>query len=174
MDFHDVVATGELFKQGSGRKSWNLRKFILCGTLLTYFDQKGTKKGEFDITGCHVERKTAEECNMEPAKHAFAIIGPDKFLLASASNENNRILWIRLIEQQIEEFKDEMKRFVYHNEIIVASGIVKKAGMLGFVSTTVKIILTNFPRLIVLDAQSVALKEQISWVKKESVKFEKV
>ncbi len=44
----EVVATGELYKQGHARKSWNLRKFMLSGIYMVYFDHKGNKKGQFE------------------------------------------------------------------------------------------------------------------------------
>ena len=82
----EVVASGELYKQGHQRKSWNLRKFMLSGVYLMYFDHKGIKKGQFDISNCTIKTVTAEECHMPDAKHAFALSGPNKYLLLCASN----------------------------------------------------------------------------------------
>jgi hypothetical protein len=42
---NEIVATGELYKQGHSRKTWTLRKFILSGVHFVYFDTAGNKKG---------------------------------------------------------------------------------------------------------------------------------
>lgn len=113
----EVVATGELFKQGRGkRKTWNLRKFTLVGAYLVYYDQQNRKKGDMDITGCTVERRTAEQCQMPPARHAFAITGPhpQQHLLVSASNEKSRTLWMDLLEVRLLSFIDHsLKVFLF-------------------------------------------------------------
>jgi hypothetical protein len=172
MDIDDIVAQGELFKQGHRRQSWNKRKFVLAGPFLTYFDQQDVKKGEIDITGCILERKTPEECQMPPAKHAFAITGPQRSLLVSASNEDNRILWMGLIQKQIEEFKQEYRKYVHRSEIIIASGKVSKIGMISWMSSEAHIIITNFPRVLIVEGGYI--KDTITFTKETPFKFQSV
>lgn len=46
----EVVATGDLFKQARRQlTNWTLRKFLLSGITLTYFDSGGFIKGKIDI-----------------------------------------------------------------------------------------------------------------------------
>jgi hypothetical protein len=197
MDLDEIIATGELFKQGRGRKSWNLRKFVLSGPFLNYFDNDNVKKGCLDITGCTLELRTPEECAMPPAKHAFAIIGPSKYLLVSASNEENRNLWMELLRQQINEYRDETRKYTLRNESVLASGMLRRIGMISWITTPVQLVITNYPRYIILEGvgststptsstssstggspQQAAgtgyVKDVVQFTREKSIRFEKV
>ncbi len=173
MNLEEIVATGELYKQGSGRKNWCLRKFILSGIYMIYFNRKGEKKGQWDITECVVKKLTPEECNMAAAKFAFALIGPKKYYLACASSEKNRHAWMTVLDEQIEEFKEDIRRFLRNGEVVHGNAIVKKKNMLG-IGSTVRLLLTNFPRILVIEPASLVLKEQMSWGRDSPPNFFKV
>ena len=80
-----------------------------------------------------------------------------------------------ILIKQIEEFSNELRRFVYAFEEIVASGEVKKRiGMIGIRTGSVKLLVTNFPRLLIVDPVSLVLKEQVSWGANVPMVFAKV
>lgn len=177
MSTFDVIASGELYKQGHNVKSWNRRRFDLSGAFWTYYDQSGTKKGQFDISGCSIRTMTAEECEMPPAKHAFALycLSDGRFLLVSASSDKNRTIWMNLLRAQIAEVRDVNKRFLFSGEKIVCLGTAKrKVGLIGVRTNTVRLILTNFPRLLVIDSTGLDLQSQISWSREGPSVFQKV
>ena len=142
---HDIIATGELYKQGHVNKSWNLRRFLLSGIYLQYFDPKsGNKKGEFDITECTLRKLTSEELGEPEARFAFILDGPGKKFIATASTEKNRSLWIKILEAQIRDFKDPIKRFTYGNEVVHGDGMVREKGVLGFSSSPWRLLVWTF------------------------------
>ena len=167
MDIEDeVVCVGDLHKKNlTGFKSWNLRRFALIGNNMVYY-KNGLKRGEWDITGCTVRAMTADECNQSAAKFAFGIEGPKKQYLFSASSSKNRDLWINMISKQIEEFKNPIRKFLKRGEAVVGSGIVKRKNMFGKVPTN--LIVTNFPRILVIDPSTSLLKDQLNWTRGQS------
>lgn len=172
----EIVAEGELFKQGSVAKNWNLRKFELCGVLLTYYDDEtGEKKGDFDISKCTLKRMTPEEVSTPQAQFAFALEKPDgKKFVATANNESCRVAWLKVLENQISEFSAPERRFVYSNEIVHAKGVLIEKKMRALVSKTVFLVVTNSPRLLIIDLDAMTLKSQMTWNAKQPPKFEKV
>ena len=46
------------------------------------------------------------------AKYAFAIEGNKKQFMLSANNEKNRDLWMSVLEKQIHEFRNPVRRFI--------------------------------------------------------------
>lgn len=164
-DAEEIVAAGELFKQStSGSKTWALRKFVLAGVYLIYFNRKGERKGQWSIMGCQVKRMTPEEVGTPAAKNAFALVGPKTTHVLCASSDKNRVAWINLISEQIIEFKDILRRFLNTGESIVGNSQVRKKGLFGF-SSNMRVLLTNLPRLIVIDQTAEVLNDQMSWDK---------
>ena len=169
----DIVATGQLYKEGSQVKTWHRRKFVLSNVYLGYFEEKtGALKGKFDISDCTVRKVPPEECKKKEAKYSFILEGPRRYLLLCASCERNRELWIDVLTNQINEFKDPMRRFVYRNEIIVAQGNVQKKAILLYYKALICI--TNFPRLLVIDPVANTVKEQIAWTPANPALFDQV
>ena len=172
MNLDEIVATGQLYKQGTTHKNWQLRKFILSGIYLIYFDKSGEKKGQWDITGCTVKKVSPEECNMPSAAYAFALTAPKRYHLMCASSEKNRHAWMTVIDEQIDAYKEDIRRFLRSGENILGNAIVKKKTMFG--SSNVRLLLTNFPRIQIIDPSTLVLKEQLSWVKDEPPSFTRV
>jgi hypothetical protein len=172
MDYdEEVVCIGDLHKKNvSGRKAWNLRRFALLGVNMVYYKQ-GIKRGEWDITGCTIRKMSPEECNQPAAKFAFGVEGPKKSYLFSANSEKNREKWIEILSKQIDEYKDASRRFVRRGEVILGSGLLKRRNLFGKVQ--VKLIVTNFPRIIVIDPSTLTVKDQATWIREHS-SFSKV
>jgi hypothetical protein len=120
------------------------------------------KRGEWDISGCKVRKITPEEAQQPAAKFAFAIEGNKKQYMLSANNEKNRELWINVLEKQIHEFRNPVRRFIRTGEIVHANGFVKKKNMFG--KTPVLLVVTNYPRIIEIDPATIELIDQFSWV----------
>jgi len=162
MDTYEVAAIGDLYKKNpQGRRTWNLREFALTGVQLIYY-KKGVKRGEWDISGCKIRKISAEEAQQPAAKFAFAIEGPKKQFLLSANNEKNRELWISVLEKQIHEFRNPVRRFIRTGEVVHANGFVKRRNLFG--KTPILLVVTNFPRIIEIDPATIELKDQYSWV----------
>ena len=100
------------------------------------------------------------------------IEGPSKHLLLCASSERNREIWIKVLSDQIQEFKDPMRRLVFRNEIIVAKGNVMKKALLLYYKALICI--TNFPRLLVVNPATMTVKEQITWTVAHPALFDQV
>lgn len=162
MEYDDeVVCIGDLHKKNlTGRKQWNIRRFALVGSYLIYYKQ-GSKRGEWDISGCTVRKMTPEECNQPAAKFPFGVEGPRRQYLFSASSEKNRDKWISVLKAQIEEFKNPIRRYIRRGEVVLGSGSVKRKTLFG--RNGLILVVTNFPRVLLLDPNTFALKEQIAW-----------
>lgn len=161
MDTYEVAAIGDLYKKNlAGRKTWNLREFALTGVQLIYY-KKGVKRGEWDISGCKVRKISAEEAQEPAAKFAFAIEGNKKQFMLSANNEKNRELWISVLEKQIHEFRNPVRRFIRTGEVVHANGFVKKGNLFGKVP--VLLVVTNYPRIIEIDPATIELRDQYTW-----------
>ena len=146
--------------------NWNLRKFLLSGIYLTYFDDGGAVKGRIDIAGCIVRRVTPEECKNPACKYAFGLFTNRgvRRCLVCATNEEDRTLWINVIEDQISEFEDITRRFVNANENILGVSIVTKKNLFG-IEYSYRLVITNYPRLLIIDPSNASLKEQILFQK---------
>ena len=172
MDTYEVAAIGDLYKKNlSGRKTWNLREFALTGVQLIYYKNQ-VKRGEWDISGCKVRKITAEEAQQPAAKYAFAIEGNKKQFMLSANNEKNRELWISVLEKQIHEFRNPVRRFIRTGEIVHANGFVKKGNIFGKVP--ILLVVTNYPRIIEIDPATIELRDQYSWTPKTPPTMTKV
>lgn len=164
----DTVATGDLFKLGGskgGLKTWTLRRFYLAGPFLTYYNKKGTKKGQWDIRGCTIRTASPEECRLNDAIYGFTLTKeatPHKPLyVMCASNEKSRGVWLRCIKDQIEEYKNEIRIHIRRGENVIANEIIKKNGML--LSPKVRVVVTNYPKIMLIDPKANTLKEQRLW-----------
>ena len=169
----EIVATGELYKLGGsngGRRTWTLRKFILSGVYMVYYTKTGEKRGEWIITGCKVKRVTPEEVNMPAAKHAFCLYGPGQYYVACASSEKNCVAWMTVLSDQIREFQNEIRRHLKTGEVVVANEIVKKKNVMGM-GTKIRLLITNYPRLMVVGVTDNTVKEQIIWTRQEPPSF---
>jgi len=161
----EVVATGDLFKQARRQlTNWTLRKFLLSGITLTYFDNRGFVKGKIDISECIVRKMSPEECRNQACKFAFGLItirGVRRCLLC-ASTEEDREKWISVVESQIREFKDLSRRFMCTNEQVIGTGTVIKKSFLGRESSF-NLTITNYPRLLLIESTTSVLKEQVQF-----------
>jgi hypothetical protein len=69
-----------------------------------------------------------------------------------------------VIEAQIYEYQDIVRRFVYTSETVLGSGVVGKKNLLGL-ETSCRLVITNFPRLLIIDPFACRLKDQIVFTK---------
>lgn len=75
---------------------------------------------------------------------------------------------MKAIADQIQEFKRDVRIFLRRGEVVIAdSKVKKKGGLFGSYSLT-RLIITNFPKILIVDATSNVLREQRSWTKEES------
>jgi hypothetical protein len=170
----EIVATGELFKlSSSGSRTWALRKFVLAGIYLIYFNKKGERKGQWDIMHCRVKEMTSAEVGSPAAKYSFAIIGPKMTHILCASNEKNRVAWTNLITEQIEEYSDILRRFLKTGEEVIGNGVVRKKNVFGM-SSNIRMIITNYPRILHIDEVAELLQDQMSWDRQNPPSFYKV
>lgn len=159
----EIVATGDLFKQAKKQvNNWTLRKFLLSGIHLTYFDDNGSVKGRIDISGCIVRRVSPEECHNPACKFAFGLFTNRKVrrCLVCATNEEDRNAWIQILEAQISEFQDVVRRFVYSSEEVAGSSVVIKKNLIG-IESSYRLVITNYPRMLLIDPVTCKLKDQI-------------
>ena len=196
---NEVVAIGELFKQATtGTKTWQLRKFVLEGVYMQYYNEKGEKRGEWDISNCTVKSMTSEEVGTVAAKHAFCLLtngnnsasssssspnsrpsmkrrmsfkksGPAQFVLC-ASSERNKQLWMSLLNEQIIEFHDPIRRFLRTGEIVHGNNIVKVKNVFGM-SSNVRLVITNMPRILVINPIALVINDQVSWSREDPPVF---
>ena len=173
-DHDEISATGDLWKQSqTGGKLWSLRRFVLTNIYLVYYNKKGEKRGQWDISDCILRPMTPEEAGSKSAQNAFAIIGNNRLFLLNANSHSNKVAWIKMIEEQIEEFKDPDRRFLRSGEQIYGKGNIKKKNMFGM-GSTVRLLLTNYPRIMVIDPIAKVKKHQISWARENPPSFVKV
>ena len=166
-DHDEITATGDLWKQSqTGGKLWSLRRFVLTNIYLVYYNKKGEKRGQWDISDCILRSMSPEEAGSKSAQHAFAIIGQNKLFLLNANTDQNRTAWIRIIEEQIEEFRDPDRRHLRSGEQIYGKGHLKKKNMFGM-GSTVRLIITNYPRIMIIDPIPNVKRHQISWTRDE-------
>jgi hypothetical protein len=171
----DVIASGELYKQGHQSKTWYRRNFVLSGIYLAYYDNKGLLKGKFDVTNCTLRQVSAEECKRPEALYAFMLEGPRKRLLVTASSNKNRNAWLTILGKHIAALKDSVRRFTFAAETVYGKGKVdKKVGLVNSRSTKVLVAVTNYPRLLVIDPVALVVKEQFSWSPDKPATFTKV
>lgn len=166
-DHDEITATGDLWKQSqTGGKLWSLRRFILTNIYLVYYNKKGEKRGQWDISDCILQQMSSEEAGSKSAQHAFAVIGQNKLFLLNANTDQNRAAWIKIIEEQIEEFRDPDRRHMRTGEQIYGKGVIKKRNMFGM-GSNVRLIITNYPRIIVIDPAPNVKRHQISWARED-------
>jgi hypothetical protein len=171
----EIIASGELYKEGHQSKTWYRRNFILSGIYLAYYDKGGLLKGKFDVTNCTVRTVTAEECRKPEAVYAFALEGPRKRLLVTASSNRNRSAWLHVLTKHINDLKSIVRRFIFAAETVFGEGDVeKKAGLVTSRTNKVFISVTNFPRVLVIDPVALVIKEQFSWTVDKPAVFTRV
>lgn len=169
---NEVVATGDLYMQ-MNVKSWLLKKFIMSGITLSYLDGLGNKRGKFDCTNCTVKILSPEDVKFPNAKFPFGLVGHKglTWLLCAVSGQD-RDVWIDIINIQIDEFKDDNRRFLNSHEIIRGWGCVKRGGIFGM--STYRMLLTNYPRIIFIDMNSWTVKQEIRWTLENVPSYRKV
>jgi hypothetical protein len=162
---NEVVATGELFKKSNtGSKTWALRNFVLTGLYLIYYTKDGQFKGKMDISDCFAKTITPEECGTKNAKYCFLVSGPRKQLILCASNERNRAAWIILINEQSEEYRDIIRRYLKTGEELIANEVIIKKSSFG-ISSKIRMVITNYPRILLVHPTNSKLFEQIIWTR---------
>ena len=70
---------------------------------------------------------------------------------------------ITKLTDQIKEFQDEVRRFVKTGESVITCQHVKRKNLIGL-SSKVRLVITNFPRMMVITSD-LRIKEQIIWNK---------
>ena len=169
----EPVASGDLYMERRGR--WQRQTFVLNGIYWSYYNADKQLVGKFDITKCRLRVVSWEECKRREAQFAFVLEGNKRRLLVTAASENNRRRWMRLLTDHIAEFEPVERRFVYANEIILGRGLVqKRVGLVSMHTTKTIILVTNFPRLVVIDPVALVVKEQASWSAEKPAAFEMV
>lgn len=177
MDMYEVTAIGDLQKGSILDFPWNMREFALIGVKLMYYNRKGQKQGEIDISRCKVRKFTPKEDKLpnsyvSTTKFPFLIEGNKKTHILCATSEKNRDLWISIIENQIHEFRSPVRRFIRTGEVVHANGFVKRINMFG--KTPILLVVTNFPRIIEIYPATVELKDQYTWDPNSPPTFVKV
>ena len=158
-----VVATGQLFKQGHLVKYWKLRQFNLLAFELTYHDETGAKKGSFDTRNCSVHEIDLKDANAPfQGQYAFALESPGKSLLLCASNEESRREWIQNIKEEGQRLQ-KPQDFIHPDEITHCDTVVVESSLMGLSNKRVRIILTNYPRLVFVDPGTELVIGQLSW-----------
>ena len=166
---NEIVAIGDLFKMAKGQsRIWTYRKFFLSGIYLTYVDEEGRIKGKVNINGCTIRRMTANECQNPMANFAFGLFTnrSNQRCLMCATNEKERTLWISVLEDQIYEFQDSTRHYLFYNEIEIGTSLVTKLSITSN-ETNYRLVLTNLPRLLLIDPKSGFFKEQILFIPTE-------
>ena len=162
-DQDEISATGDLWKQSTtGGKLWSLRKFVLTNVYMVYYNKKGEKRGQWDISNCIVRQLTPEDAGSKAAQNAFCVAGQGRTFLFNANSHTNRVAWIRVIEEQIEEFRDPDRRHLKTGEILYGKGNLKRRGVLGL-GTNIRMLLSNIPRIMIIDPVTNLKKQQITW-----------
>ena len=160
----DCIAAGDLYKLGGskgGFKTWKLRRFFLAGPHMIYFNKHEERRGQWDIRGCIVRKVEPEECNMPDAIYAFGLENNNILCVMCASNEKSRAIWMRCLIDQIEEFRIEIRVHLRRNEFVIANEIIKRNGLI--LDQKYRILVTNFPRLILIDPKFNKLKDERIW-----------
>ena len=187
-NLNDIIAVGDLFKADSiDIRQWSLRKVVLAGVYLLHFDQNGRLKGRVDISGCTVRRMTENECGNSLCKFVFCLGNYLIFLLLfillfsnlfsvsntvtsrsikrcilCATTELDFVRWINVIEDQIYRNQDVVYRFIRIKEEIICNGLVNRLSLVSSgSSTSVRLVLTNYPRILIIDDVTSVLLDQL-------------
>ena len=151
---NEIVAVGDLYKITKRfPKQWFIGKFFLSGQYLTYTDSKGLIKGRINISGCTVRRLTPEDCSNNSALFAFGLYTnrSNRRCLLNASNEKVRTQWITVLESQIDQYDDYVRRFLFIGETIIGSSTVKRKNeILTNITKQYNLVLTNYPRFLLI------------------------
>ena len=158
---NELYATGDMYLQ-INPKTWGLRKFVVVGTELSFFDSKGEKKGQFDLIGAKFKKLSADDVKFPLARYCIGLFGTKATWYVCALSDSDRDVWVETLNVQIEEFKDENRKFLNSNEWIHGGGIVKKSSKFG-AAQKVKMLITNFPRLLYIDVEAQTVKEVVKW-----------
>ena len=188
-NLNDIIAAGDLFKADSiDIRQWSLRKVVLAGVYLLHFDQQGRLKGRVDISGCTVRRMTENECGNSLCKFVFCL-GNDlyytyclyycfliyicivshtvtsrsiKRCILCATTELDFVRWINVIEDQIYRNQDVVYRFIRIKEEIICNGLVNRLSLVSSgSSTSVRLVLTSYPRILIIDDVTSVLLDQL-------------
>jgi len=173
----EILASGPVFfntgKTLLGRKIWNLRKIEFSGIHIYNYDNKGTRKGKWNILDCEVKSFTAEEVGSPDAKFAFGLCSKNRTYLFCAVNENDKLQWMTLLSDQILQRKDILHRYLLVQEHIIAISIVSRKSGYSFLNkwrptstssvVTLLMIMTDASRILLIDTMTAELVDQMVW-----------
>lgn len=170
----NTVAIGDLYKRGSKVASWHKRKFVLHANFMSYYAGEELKN-RFDISNCTVREITTAEAGSPAARYAFTLTAPNgTSLTACASSARNRTMWMNLIREQVEDYRDDNQRYLRDlSEKIFGKGLVQKGGF-GVFKTTYRLLYTNIPRLLLVDVKNKVVVEDIPFPQREVISFKKL
>ena len=107
---------------------------------------------------------------------AFIIEGLNKQYVLNANNEKNRSDWIAQLVFQSQEYRNPVRRFIRTGEVIHGIGLfstkITKNNLLSVFKNRsatytnkqfVRVVITNFPRIILIDPVNNTLKAQYTW-----------
>lgn len=80
-----IVKEGNLQKEGHIYKSWKIRKFVLSGKSLKYFDEKNVLKGAIDLEGCKIF-----DCKLDDEDRTKTNIDYDFEILSDPTIKNDK------------------------------------------------------------------------------------
>ncbi|KAL1918365.1 uncharacterized protein VTP21DRAFT_3025 [Calcarisporiella thermophila] len=100
-----VLKSGYLLKKGEKRKTWKKRWFVLRSTQLAYYKDEREYKllRLLELDDIH----NVEEVKLKHHENVFAIVTPSRTYYVRTDNKQDKELWIREINQAINELKDE-------------------------------------------------------------------
>ena len=107
---------------------------------------------------------------------AFIIEGLNKQYVLNANNEKNRSDWIAQLVFQSQEYRNPVRRFIRTGEVIHGIGLfstkIAKNNLLSVFENRsatyvnkqfARVVVTNFPRIILIDPVNNTLKAQYTW-----------
>lgn len=157
----EIFATGNLYVQISST-SWSYRKVSVIGQYFAFYDQNGVQRGQFDLKGGRVKSLSCVEVKNLKAKFVIGLFGTSGApWLVCALSEADRDLWLDIFNHQIEEFKDDNRAFLSSGEVIRGVAVVRKGGRFG--TSKFRLLLTNHPRVLLVDTEKQVVKEELRW-----------
>jgi len=157
----EIFATGNLYIQISNT-SWSFRKVSVIGQYFAFYDLNGVQRGQFDLKGSRVKSLSPVEVKNLKARYVIGLFGSSGTpWLVCALSEADRDLWVDVLNHQIEEFKDDNRAFLSGGEVVRGVAMVRKGGRFG--TSKFRFLLTNYPRVLLVDAEKLVVKEELRW-----------
>lgn len=157
----EIFATGNLYIKISNA-NWSFRKFSVVGQFFAFYDQNDVQRGQFDLKGSRVKCLSPVEVKNLKAKFVIGLYGSSGTpWLVCALSEADRDIWMDVLNHQIEEFKDDNRAFLSGGEVVRGVALVRKGGRFG--TSKFRLLLTNHPRVLLIDSEKMVIKEELRW-----------